>query len=98
MQISFLILICILTASCANGNYIYTRVGVGMINTTAEWKGADHTAAHAGVGYVLKASENNLVDFNWTHNSQWSLGEPVRPEKEESWLDYFGVDYVRIFD
>lgn len=98
MKISFLILICILTVSCANGNYMYTRVGVGVINTTAVWKGADHAAAHGGVGYIFKAGKNDLLDFNWTHNSQWDLGEPAHPEKEESWLDYYGVDYVRIFD
>lgn len=98
MKFLFLIPILILTSACTNGSYIYSRVGIGVITTDTEWKGVDHASAHLGAGYMYKHDENNLVDFNWTHNSQYELGEPWHPEKEESWLNYFGVDYIRIFD
>lgn len=97
MKIIFLILSALLINGCANGSYIYTRVGVGITNTNAKWVGKDRTAAHIGIGYMLKINENNFCDFNWTHNSQWDLGPPTHSEKAESWMDYYGADYVYRF-
>lgn len=95
MKISFLILSSLLLGGCvATDSYKYIRVGIGIMHTDATWEGEDRTSARLGAGYVLEFGEKHLIDFNWSHISQWSLGWP-KNSKAESELNSYAIDYVR---